>query len=476
MTVSPQRIDFYAFFRMPAFAVALIAFAAAPALAADKPPLAPDAPAPFATPSRISFGIEFGLPFLARQIERDVPRGLATFDERVTCVHRRVLFFRVNANCDIRGYIERTGPISLRGEGTRIIGSTPIYGTVEGQGANRFTRRIHGDTEARMIVEGEARPELRRDWSVDMHFSDGFHWTQPPYLHVLGREIPLARYVEPRIRAQLGRVRARALAAARKLNLRGKAETAWASAFTPIQLVQDPPVWLQLKPETAAFSGTYATPKVLRGTLQIDGTAETLVGATPPAIKASALPPLGSEVTAPGTFDVVLPVRIDYARMKQAIQELATSFALDSVSRLRDVDVYPSSGKLVIGLKIAKAGETDADAGTWYYLAAKPQIDTVAKTIRLAELVASDPSSDLGQVLGKSDALEKLKDQLSVSYDAAYQKLKASADKALNRPLKNGFRMEGYLDSAALDKVQLLADGMSIGIRAKGELRLLYGL
>src|SRR5215475_11838007 len=187
------------------------------ALAADKPPLAPDTVAPFTTDSRISATIEFGLRALASDIQEDIPQRLATIDERVSCVHRRVLFFRVNANCDIYGYVERSGPVSLYGRGDRVYGSVGIHGVLEGQGANRFTARIHGETEASATVEAEARPELTKDWSVDLNFSDGFHWSEPPVLHVLGREIPISKYAEPRIRGILGQVRGRALAAARRL-------------------------------------------------------------------------------------------------------------------------------------------------------------------------------------------------------------------------------------------------------------------
>src|SRR6201990_1791360 len=160
------------------------------ALAADKPPLAPDTVAPFSTDSRISATIEFGLPALAEEIGRDIPRRLATIDERVSCVHRRVLFWRVNANCDIYGFVERSGGVSLSGRGDRVYGSVPIHGVLEGQGANRFTARIHGETEASATIEAEARPELTRDWSLALNFSDGFHWSEPPVLHVMGREIP----------------------------------------------------------------------------------------------------------------------------------------------------------------------------------------------------------------------------------------------------------------------------------------------
>ena len=133
------------------------------AIADDKPPLAPDSVAPFTTDSRISAAIEFGLPTLASRIAEDIPRRLATIDEQVTCVNRRVLFARIRANCDIYGFVERSGPVSLYGRGERVYGSMPIYGALEGQGANRFTARIHGETEASATIEVEARPQLNKD-------------------------------------------------------------------------------------------------------------------------------------------------------------------------------------------------------------------------------------------------------------------------------------------------------------------------
>ena len=167
--------------------VALSFIGLCPAHAADKPPLAPDTVVPFSTNSRLSAGIEFSLPALAADIERDIPQRLASIDEKIECVHRRILFWKVNANCDVWGYVERSGGVSLYGRGDRVYGSVPIHGVLEGQGANRFTARIHGETEASATIEATARPQLGRDWSLDLHFGDGFRWSEPPVLHVMGR-------------------------------------------------------------------------------------------------------------------------------------------------------------------------------------------------------------------------------------------------------------------------------------------------
>jgi hypothetical protein len=58
----------------------------------------------------------------------------------------------------------------------------------------------------------------------------------------------------------------------------------------------------------------------------------------------------------------------------------------------------------------------------------------------------------------------------------AWQNLLDSANQRLTRPLKNGYRMEGHLTSAKLDRVLLSSDGISVALRASGDLKILYGL
>jgi Domain of unknown function (DUF4403) len=442
--------------------------------ATEKPPLAPDTVAPFTTDSRISATIEFSLRELASDIEKDIPQRLASIDERVSCVHRRVLFFRVNANCDIYGFVERSGPVSLYGRGDRVYGSVPIYGALEGQGANRFTARIHGETEASATIESEARPQLTRDWSLDLNLSDGFRWSEPPVLHVLGREIPLAKYAEPRIRTQLAHVRERALAAARRLDLRDKAATAWRHAFEPIELSDNPEVWLQLTPQNAAFAGVGADTRVLRGSLELSGSAQTFVGQQPPTVTANALPPLGRDVSEPGEFDVVLPIRIGYDIMKDKITQALTAVAPAVGMAVRDVEVYPSSGKLVVGLRVAKAPETDPNAGHWVYLTGALQVDAEGHAVRFADLGAVTDDEEVTAMI--NPFVTRLRDAMSVDYGVAYENLLNAANAKLTRPLKDGFRMEGHLSSAKLAKTYLSADGMVIAVRASGELKILYGM
>jgi len=318
---------------------------------------------------------------------------------------------------------------------------------------------------------------LRRDWSLDLNFSDGFRWSEPPYLHVLGRNIALAKYAEPRIHAQLAKIRSQADVAVRRLDLRGKAAAAWQQAFEPIKLADEPQVWLQLTPQSAAFAGVRANAKVLSGSLELSGTAETFIGQAPPAAAPTPLPPLGTDVTAPGSFDVILPVRVGYDALRDKIMQVIAAAAPKGEKTIREVQIYPSSGKLVVGLRVAKSSDTDAGAGEWTYLSGTPDVDPEKQTIQLSDLTADGADLNaIGAMLGDDNLLEQLKQQTNVTYGVAYQNLLNAANEQLNRPLKNGFRMEGKLTSAKLEKVLLLGDGLSIALRASGELKILYGL
>ena len=90
-----------------------------------------------------------------------------------------------------------------------------------------------------------------------------------------------------------------------------------------------------------------ANAKVLEGSLEITGTAETFVGHIPNAAAPTPLPPLGDDVAAPRAFEVVLPVRIGYDVLRQNIMAAIAASPLGATA-VKDIQIYPSSGKLVL--------------------------------------------------------------------------------------------------------------------------------
>jgi hypothetical protein len=253
--------------------------------------------------------------------------------------------------------------------------------------------------------------------------------------------------------------------------LHDKAAKAWEQAFQPVQISQDPPVWLQITPASAAFAGVRANAKDLSGSLELTSTVQTLVGEAPSAVTPTPLPPLGNDVSQPGTFDILLPVRFNCDALRDKIMQVKAG------PIVREMQIYPSSGKLVIGVRVAKPGDTDPAAGEWVYLSGALNVDPGQQSIRISNLAADSSlpgGSEAAQL--QNQLLDQLKDIPDIGYGLAYQNLLNAANERLNRPLKNGFRMEGQLTTAKLDSIHLLADGVSVELRVSGDLKILYGM
>jgi hypothetical protein len=160
--------------------------------------------------------------------------------------------------------------------------------------------------------------------------------------------------------------------------------------------------------------------------------------------------------------------------MKNRIMQAITAVAPATGMTVRDVEVYPSSGKLVVGLRIAKASDTDPNAGQWAYLTGGLQADADGHAVHLSDLSAATDDEGLAAMI--NPLVAELREKMNGDYGVAYENLLNAANEKLTRPLKDGFRMEGHLPSAKLEKTYLSADGIVITLRASGELKILYGM
>ena len=76
----------------------------------------------------------------------------------------------------------------------------------------------------------------------------------------------------------------------------------------------------------------------------------------------------------------------------------------------RQVQIYPSSGKLVVGLRMANSSDTDASTGEWTYLSGTPNIDQEKQTVQLSDLAADGADvNTIGAMLGDDNLLGQLK-------------------------------------------------------------------
>ena len=403
-----------------------------PAFALVKPPLSPDQDTPLIVQSKVSAVLRFSARALAEELDREVPRRLASFDDReTTCGHRRGFFRReVDIQCVVTGYIERTSPVYLRAQGNRIEAEVKLDGSVYGQGARGLGRLIHGVAQGAMDVFVDASPRLNTNWNFDLNIAQSYRWTEPPMLRIFGRDIPIARYVEPQIQMQSRRVEGEVAAKMRAIDVRAKAEAAWRRAFTPVQIADS--IWLRMTPQSVAFAGLRTTSDVLEGAVEFSGPVETDFGASAPAVTPTPLPRLGSDVSNPGHFEFLVPLKLSYQVLREAVQPIAAQAFNATV---KNVDVYPSNGKLVVGLQFdTPPAGIEATSDGWIYLTAQLRPDPAGSSLVVdGAQIVSDVSD--GSRINVSKVVDALRQKVLADYKPQYDAVLQQANAKLTRDL-----------------------------------------
>lgn len=442
-----------------------------PVFAIEKPPLSPDPDTPLVVQSKVSAVLSFSARALADALDREVPRRVASFEDReTTCGHRRGFFRReVDIQCVVTGYIERTSPVYLRAKGNRIEAEVKLDGSVYGQGARGLARLIHGVAQGAMDVFVDASPRLTPNWNVNLNIAQSYRWTEPPMLRIFGRDISIARYVEPQIQIQSRRVESEVAAKMRAIDVQAKAEAAWRRAFTPIQIADS--TWLRMTPQSVAFAGLRTTSDVLEGAIEFSGPVETDFGATAPAIAATPLPKLGSDVSNPGHFEFLVPLKLSYQVLREVVQPIASQAFNTTV---KDVDVYPSNGKLVVGLQFDSSPTVvDATTDGWIYLTVQLKPDPAGSSLVVdGAQIVSDKSGGSG--IDVSKVVDTLRQKVLADYKPQYDAVLQQANAKLTRDLGNGFKSEGSFTSANVQKIVLLKDDIEIIAQATGTLRVVF--
>jgi hypothetical protein len=255
----------------------------------------------------------------------------------------------------------------------------------------------------------------------------------------------------------------------RAIDVRRKAETAWRHAFTPVQIADN--IWLRMTPQSVSFAGLRTKSDELAGAIEFSGPVETDFGGTAPAVDPTPLPQLGSDVTDPGHFEFLVPLMLNYQVLREVIQPVASQAFNAAV---KDVNVYPSNGKLVIGLQFeTPPAGVDATSDGWIYVTAQLKQDAAGNSLAF-DGVQVVSGAETKATLDVSKILDVARQKLLANYKPQYEALLQQANAKLSRDLGNGFRSQGSFTSANIEKVVLLKDSIEIVARATGSLRVIY--
>lgn len=236
-----------------------------------------------------------------------------------------------------------------------------------------------------------------------------------------------------------------------------------------------PPLFLNIDPKSAGTSGLIVEDQGIKIAVQVG--AKTVLSTTEIAPAPVPLPPLEKINASRGSLDVNLKVTAPYEFLKD---ELARSlkgklFKKDVARgkvevRIEDVDVYPSDGAVVIGLKI------DADTpGRWFntkgwvYLLGKPRPAPGGKGILVDDIgFATVVDSDfwkVAQSIFQVEVLESLKGQAKLDLSKDIDKASSEITAAIAKADLPGAKVTAGPPSIALTNIYVAPDALSAVVK-----------
>ena len=444
--------------------------------------------------STIAVPVKIDLASLSERINADVPQVLHRVDQDVdnVCLPRPKIFGtergpRVCAKGHIEGPIERNGPITVGGSGGTIMLGVPIKFSIQGRGRGEIAKHIHETAEGAATVFIRLTPAIDEDWTPRVAISTEFQWDNPAHIKILGITIPIRRHVDPKIEAQLEKLKAKAEAwLAENAKLRPTAEKAWQDLHRPIAINKTQPTWIVARPRAAYFAGFAVEGGAMTATFALDGEVQAIVAAAAPAPTPSALPKLAAVPAKAPAFEVDIPVFVEYSAASEFLTRVLSGKTYDlsgfergATLTIRAAEVYPSEGKLVVRVRFAAdLPSRRLGVNGDLFLIGQPRVDFAAKTVGLREWdfwQSSDAPGVDALVRSIREIIRPaLQDKLAWSFAKAYDGVFAQAQQALNARRSEGVDLQGTIADVSIGGVQLLDRHIALIVSARGSVTLTY--
>lgn len=311
--------------------------------------------------------------------------------------------------------VTKQGPVSVTRSNTELNISQGAH--VGGQAG------LDGDLARVLSLNGKSfsadvRPSfnlgatLGRDWCPVVSLRTSGHWVDNASVEIIGQNClgidlgplghpqacagPVNLGLSDELNRELDKHRDEIPRAAQSAipceTVKPKIAGQWHPFAIKIERDKLPPIYLNIQPKSAAFSGIVPDNDRLRIAVRVG--AQTALAASPIDTAVQPLPPLDPLNADQGNLQVNLQAVAPYELLKQQLRQALAdqTFQKDVPGgkvevRVVDVDVYPSKDSLALGLKIdAKTPGSWFNTSGWVYLSGNPKVAEGGKAIQVENI------------------------------------------------------------------------------------------
>jgi hypothetical protein len=371
--------------------------------------------------------------------------------------------------------VARPRPVWVRVERQTLITSVPL----RAEGSLRIDPGIRRPFETDFVVLMRTTLRANPDWRVSSETAVSYTWITEPYFTILGFKVDLAREAGEELQRQIQLLGPQVDAEIeRALDLRSVAEDVWSDLSTPIALGGDPPAWLVLHPSVVRYTPLVGRRDTVEIGLDMEARVETVFGGRPAPVDLGPLPSLGRTSRTGYDLSLRFPVSISYEDASRLVRPhlLGQRFPIgDRVNVwFTSIDLYPSDSVLV-----AQADFRAEVRGRFFevegrvYFEGRPRFDVASRSVVFDSLDYSVESKDAlahaANWMLHDQFVQDITGRLSVPLDSTMASARSSVQRALQgQPLGGHVVLQGEIDEAAAESVELREHHIQLNVRASG--------
>ena len=377
----------------------------------------------------------------------------------------------------------RDGPLAVRLEGGAIAVDLPLSfassvrweGEVLGLRAS-FTQEPSGS----LVATAHLVPRLEKDGTLLLRPSVSLIWTREPALEILGRPIAIGslagHFIEGEVEKRSQELEARIGEA---LQTRERLEELWARLHHPVELSSEPPLWLDVRPESLAIA-----PLVVEGgLLELRAGLEVALAVTterPLAVAPVPLPDDMSHLPSQEGLDLHVPLLLSYEALKGSVEEGLRERTFDlggGVDLAVDDFTLSGGGGWLFAALDVKGHRNSGGLEGMIYLRGRPVWDRAERTLSLSDFDYDERTTEgltrLASWLLQDVLKKRIAETLVFPLADELDRQEAELARSLSRTsLGEGFVLLTELEGLAIDDVYASSEGLRVDVTLGGRAKI----
>jgi hypothetical protein len=321
-------------------------------------------------------------------VDFDVRKLEKLFNKEFTGLIYSDTSFTDNGNDNLKLKAYKRDNITFTLDGGQLYYRVPLYVVITKKfdlGAFGLSVSDTKEASASIVLKFKTKLSLNADWTISSYTaSDGYEWITTPVLKLGPIDLPLPVVSDMLVGSNLGTISKEIDAAIKSsLDLRKLAGETWQSLRQPLQVSNDPPLWVLLTPVEVSAVPVRSSGQLLLQTLGIRVIAEVFYGPRPVPSADSVIPVLKFTSRLDEGFTVSLMTDVPFTEINVIARQQLSGYTMTQGKyslRVEDAEIFGNGEKLVLAAKVSGSVK-----GT-IFLTGEPYYDKLTSSLRVRNI------------------------------------------------------------------------------------------